>query len=503
MITADDVREQFSAGVPPISTPRSVGVPPMSGRRIARIPQTAHGPEGHATTKLRPLVLSTILFIQLLPASPEPAAGGVAINAHGRNAFARPMPKLSRETLRQFSVGNSFFNANWVIAPGVPDSRDGLGPFFHARSCSACHPFDGRGRPPEPGETMTGLLFRLGTPQSAGIPIYGHQLAPRAVPGLDPEGDIATTWTERCEKFPDGTERTLVAPDYAPKDWHYGPPPADLRLSPRLAPPVFGGGLIEAIPDDRLSQRADPDDADHDGISGRVNIVARREPDGSATKTIGRFGWKASVPSLRHQAAAALRDDLGITSRLAPDENYSAAQVERAGAFPRGIEGTSEFEATDKILDRLETYLRTLAPPARRNVDDATVRRGEILFASLRCAHCHLPEMQTGPSPPLSELAEKTFHPYTDVLLHDMGPLLADGRPDGEASGTEWRTAPLWGLGLLETVNGHTRLLHDGRARSAEEAILWHGGEADQSRQAYKALPLADREALLRFLDSL
>jgi CxxC motif-containing protein (DUF1111 family) len=433
----------------------------------------------------------------------QPAAGDVATHATGRDAFSRPIPGISRETRRQFSVGNSFFNDNWVIAPGAPASRDGLGPFFHARSCSACHPFDGRGRPPEAGETMTGLLFRLGTPHSPEIATYGHQLAPRAVPGLEPEGDVSIAWTERVETFPDGTERKLMAPTYAAKNWNYGPPPSDLRLSPRLAVPVFGGGLIEAVPEDALRRRSDPEDSDSDGISGRVNVVTNGDASGRVSTSIGRFGWKASVPSLRHQAAAALRDDIGITSRLAPGESFSAVQAEKAGVFPRGVEGDSTFEAADAILDRLETYLRTLAPPARRNVDDVVVRRGESLFAALRCATCHVPELKTGPVPAIPELAGKTFHPYTDVLVHDMGPRLADGRPDGGASGTEWRTAPLWGLGLLQAVNGHTRLLHDGRARDAEEAILWHGGEAESSREGYKALPRAGREAVLRFLESL
>jgi CxxC motif-containing protein (DUF1111 family) len=429
-------------------------------------------------------------------------AGGVATSVTGQTAFGQPLPNISRAHRHQFSVGNSFFNDNWVMAPASAGARDGLGPFFHARSCSACHPFDGRGKPPEPGELMTGLLFRLGTPEQSAIPVYGQQLSPRALPGLPPEGDVTISYRETGGEFADGARFTLLTPSYVPSNWRYGPPPADLRLSPRLAMPVFGGGLLEAVPESELLARADVDDADGDGISGRANVAEAWVSPQPSADVIGRFGWKANMPNLRRQIAAALGDDMSITNSFHPFENYTVDQSDVADKFARGGDG-GEYEASDKILDRLVTYLRTLAPPGRRNTDDPAVIRGERLFTSLRCAVCHVPEMKTGASTPLPELANQSFHPFTDLLLHDMGPGLADGRPEGLASGSEWRTPPLWGIGLLKTVNGHTRLLHDGRARHPEEAILWHGGEAETSRDAYKALPRADRDALVAFLNSL
>jgi CxxC motif-containing protein (DUF1111 family) len=322
------------------------------------------------------------------------------------------------------------------------------------------------------------------------------------LPGLAPEGDVAVTYREIAGEFADGTRYTLLEPSYTPKDWNYGPPPADLRLSPRLAMPVFGAGLLESVPAAALLARADPDDADGDGISGRANYGESWEPPSPSADIVGRFGWKAAMPNLRRQIATALGDDMSITSSFHPFENYTVDQADSAEKFPLGGNG-AEYEANDKILSRLVTYLRTLAPPARRDADDPAVIRGGQLFAGLRCAACHLPEMKTDTSAPLPELANQTFNPYTDLLLHDMGPHLADGRPEGLATGSEWRTAPLWGIGLLKTVNGHTRLLHDGRARNLEEAVLWHDGEAEKSRVAYKALPRGDREALIAFLNSL
>jgi CxxC motif-containing protein (DUF1111 family) len=261
-----------------------------------------------------------------------------------------------------------------------------------------------------------------------------------------------------------------------------------------VAPAVFGVGLLEAVPEAHILAAADPDDTDGDGISGRPNQVADVVNGGTS---LGRFGWKANVPSVEQQNAGAFHGDIGITSALFPDENCPPEQVACGSALSGGV---PELDAAK--LDRVTFYTRTLAVPARRDVGQPVTTEGQELFASLGCASCHLPELRTGESD-IAALSNQVIHPYTDLLLHDMGPGLADGRPDGEASGSEWRTAPLWGIGLVDTVNGHTRFLHDGRARNLSEAILWHGGEAQASADAFRASPARARDALIAFLESL
>jgi CxxC motif-containing protein (DUF1111 family) len=265
-------------------------------------------------------------------------------------------------------------------------------------------------------------------------------------------------------------------------------------MSPRIAPAVFGVGLLEAVPETEIVGHADPDDANGDGISGRPNRVRDVETDRLA---LGRFGWKANVPSVEQQNAGAFNADIGITSSVFPDTLCTEAQ-RACNAAPSG----GEPEVDDHKLGRVTFYTRTLAVPARRDVDDDDVRKGEELFRAAACSACHLPTLHTGDSD-IDALVDQTIHPFTDLLLHDMGPGLADRRPDGRASGTEWRTAPLWGLGLVEIVNRHTRLLHDGRARNLTEAILWHGGEAEAAKERFRRMSRDDRDALITYLESL
>jgi CxxC motif-containing protein (DUF1111 family) len=270
--------------------------------------------------------------------------------------------------------------------------------------------------------------------------------------------------------------------------------PATL-FSARIAPPVIGLGLLEAIPEADLLAHADPEDADGDGISGRANRVWDRRND---TTAMGRFGWKAGQPSLRQQNAEAFANDMGLTSHLVPTDSCSPAQHDCL-AMPNG----GDAEVSDSILDNVTFYTRNLAVPARRNVDDKQVLAGKSLFFQANCQGCHVAVFTTGAEAAEPELANQTIRPYTDLLLHDMGPGLADGRPEFLANGQEWRTPPLWGIGLTEAVNGHTQFLHDGRARNLMEAILWHEGEAAQSRDAVLAFDASQRAALLAFLNSL
>lgn len=425
----------------------------------------------------------------------ESRSGGEGTSeAADRNAFDNSARNLSNEQRRRFEVGDSFFTQNWVTAPASTDQRDGLGPLFNAQACSSCHLHDGRGDAdgPEPG-----LLFRLSVSDGdvlAHDPVYGDQIQDRSILGVDPEATVRRLYVDVEGQYDDGTPYTLRKPLHEFDDFAYGDISVDVMVSARLAPPVFGVGLLEAIPEQRILSLSDPDDVDGDGISGRPNYVIDLT-DGETV--LGRFGWKANVATVADQVAAAFNGDLGITSSVLPDDNCSEPQVECAAAVNGGTP-----EISDERLSDVAFYNRTLAVPARRNLDSPDVVAGARVFESLECGSCHTPRHETG-THEIDALVEQVIYPFTDLLLHDMGPDLGDGRPDGEASGTEWRTPPLWGIGLTETVNGHLNFLHDGRARSLEEAILWHGGEAQGARDGFTALDAAQRQQLIDFLNSL
>ena len=431
----------------------------------------------------------------------EKLGGETTAFSADRNAFSHSARNLTNEQRRTFEVGDSFFEQNWVTAPASTDARDGLGPTFNAQSCSSCHVLDGRAKPPEDqDDPERGLLFRLSMPDPEGggnpvpIPHYGEQLQDRAINGVEPEARFEVRYVELDGTFADGTEYTLLEPVYVFTDMAFGELPPYVMMSPRIAPAIVGMGLLEAIEESELIKLADPDDLDGDGISGRVNMVWDEEQQRTV---VGRFGWKANAGSLMQQAMTAFLEDIGITSFIHPVENCPSVQIECVMA-PNGGEPEIPKARAAKLL----LYARTLAVPAMRNIDDPIVRDGASLFLSAGCASCHAPTYTTG-SAVIDALSNQVIHPFTDLLLHDMGPGLADHRPDNLASGSEWRTPPLWGLGLLEAVNGHTRLLHDGRARNFSEAILWHGGEARGSRDSFLNMPKKERDALIAFLRSL
>ncbi len=432
--------------------------------------------------------------------SEELSGGDTTVFDATSHAFELPAANLGTRKRRDFASGNAFFNDTWVQAPSSTVGRDGLGPFFNARSCSGCHPQDGRGHPEEgpDGEPHMALLVRLSVPGESGPmphPVYGNQLQNRALPGISPEGRVRiySKWVRG--EYGDGESYVLSRPVYHFTDLAYGEFPEQIMTSPRVAPPVFGLGLLQAVSVETILALADPDDQDGDGISGRPNWIV---DEASGARTLGRFGWKANVRSIEEQIAAAFLGDIGITSSLFPEENITSTQT-AALEMPNG----GEPELDDVKLDRVNTYIHTLAVPARRNWTAPEVLRGKYLFNKVGCADCHIPKMETSQLEGFPELSRQTIRPFTDMLLHDMGPGLADGRPDGTATGREWRTPPLWGIGLTETVNGHSRFLHDGRAHSLSGAILWHGGEADVSLDAYKDLNVADRASLLAYLESL
>jgi CxxC motif-containing protein (DUF1111 family) len=458
-------------------------------------------------------------------------SGGIlSIADDTATAYLQPAVILDDPARRQFAEGHKLFNTRWVFY-WFEGGMWGRGPTSNADSCVACHQANGRGSPDAASGAGTAstlecsalpkdierdrlpqlackrveaapqsLVVRLSRPgaltQGGPVPHpdYGDQLQTFGVPRLLPaEGAVRVEWKEHAVTLPDGEIVALRAPLVRIDELGFGPLEDDILLSMRVAPALVGMGLLDAVPEDTLRGLASRDPVD--GIAGMANMVW----DVSAGKpAIGRFGLKANHPNLRQQIAAAFIGDIGLSTTLFPGQNCPPVQK-----LCREMMFAGNPEITEQRLAAMEAYLRTLAVPARRGVDDPLVARGERLFATARCSACHVPELRTGEYPAAPLLAHQVIRPYTDLLLHDMGEGLADHRPDFQASGTQWRTAPLWGLGLNAVVNGHTTLLHDGRARNFAEAILWHGGEAAVSREAFCAMPKADRDALLAFLASL
>lgn len=418
----------------------------------------------------------------------------------GSNAFLRPAPNLTNEESLQFFSGNGLFNQAWVEAPASTAGNDGLGPIFNARSCSGCHFKDGKGTVSEAGGPLVGLLFRLSIPggsntegHSRADPVYGGQLQDQGLPGVPEEGSVRIDWETVNGTYSDGAPYSLRKPIYTLEGLNYGPTADGLMVSPRLAPHMVGLGLLEAIPAAAIEALADPEDIDADGVSGRAQSHAT-----ASGPALGRFGWKADAVSIPQQVANAFAGDMGLTTPLNAVDDCTTAQ----SACTASTSGGSP-EVADTVFERVVLYSRTIAVPIRRAVGNPEVLEGRSLFYEVGCATCHTPSHKTGDFP-ITALAYQTIWPYTDLLLHDMGEELADGRPVGVASGREWKTPPLWALGLIGDVSGGTAsFLHDGRARSLEEAILWHGGEAQSAADRFKRLTATERSALIRFVEDL
>jgi len=440
------------------------------------------------------------------------SGGSATVKKSDQNAFSLPSANLSPVRRLDFSVGNSFFRSPWVIAPSTTTARDGLGPLFNTNACQNCHIKDGRGHPPEAGDTnAVSMLVRLSIPddpafadliQRNGVlpePNYGGQLQDMANPGVTPEGKVRVEYDALTVKFRDGTAVELRQPTLRITQLGYGPMHPETHVSARIAPPMIGLGLLEAIADEAVLANADPDDKNGDGISGRANWVW---DDAQQKVVMGRFGWKAGQPNLNQQNVHAFSGDMGLTTSLRRFDDCTPAQTDCLAA-PTGNGPDGEPEVSDNILRLVEFYTRNLGVPARRNVDDPQVLTGKNLFFQAGCQQCHAPSFKTRSDAAEPELANQEIRPYTDLLLHDMGDGLADNRTEFQATGREWRTPPLWGLGLTAAVNGHTQMLHDGRARNALEAILWHGGEAQAAQRQVLAFNAEQREALLAFLNSL
>jgi len=445
-------------------------------------------------------------------------AGGATVRARtNADAFSQPSGNISFDRELEFKVGNGLFRKIWVSAPSSTKASDGLGPLYNARGCQNCHIKDGRGHPPEgPEDNAVSMFLRISIPgdpeaEMAGIegyletlpdPVYGRQLQDFGTPGHKAEYKMQVTYEEIEVALSDGETAYLRQPTYHLTDLAYGPLHPDAMISPRIAPQMIGLGLLEAVPAADILALADPDDADGDGVSGRANIVWSPEFE---RPMLGRFGLKAGSPTIKHQSASAFSGDIGISNPLFPAPWGECAGAEAAcRAGPHGDDAAQDgFEVDGEGLDLVTFYSRNLAVPARRGEDEPEVLRGKEVFYATGCTSCHQPKFVTHRLEDQPEQSFQLIWPYTDMLLHDMGEGLADHRPEARAMGAEWRTAPLWGIGLTEQVSGTANFLHDGRARSVLEAILWHGGEAQPMRDAITMMPKADRDALIRFLESL
>jgi len=469
----------------------------------------------------RSLLPSVLLPVLLLAAGapaigedaaedPALSAGSFTIRRFDSHAFSEPAPVLTVKQRQTFMAGRSVFNRQWAAITSL-NGDWGLGPTFIADRCSACHINTGRGSPPaSPGEQLLSMLVRLSIPGAdvhggpKSHPSYGDQFQNRSMDGrnvdvayagepVPNEADLFLDWEEQTVAFSDGETMTLRKPKLRIENLKFGELGNDVLLSLRMTPPLVGIGFLDAVPEETMLSIAEKQRAQ--GFNGRPNRVWDAV---NKRMALGRYGWKANVPALKQQIAAAAIGDMGVNSNLFPEQNCPPVQTICARQLPGNFP-----EIIDHEIEALELWLQGLAVPARRDVNDPEVLRGAALFSSAQCAVCHVPDLKTGKFSKLPQLSDQVFHAYTDMLLHDMGEDLADGRPDFKAGPRDWRTPPLWGLGLSQTVSASSAMLHDGRARNVAEAILWHGGEAARSRDVFREMTKAERKALVKFVEAL
>jgi CxxC motif-containing protein (DUF1111 family) len=434
------------------------------------------------------------------------------------NAFSHSSENMSFERKLDFALGNALFKKIWVSSPSSTQSSDGLGPLFNSRACQRCHIKDGRGHPPtNADDNRISMLLRLGIPpqnaqqqqlisrsmnNTIAEPTYGGQLQDRSVAGLHSEGEFVIEYAEDVIELNGGELALLRKPQYRLTNLHYGAPHKALMISPRIAPQMIGLGLLEAINEKDILQQADPNDNNNDGISGKAQRVWSHEYN---KVMLGRFGHKAGMPTLNQQNQAAFNGDIGLATPLFPaaagDCTNKQANCQQS---PHGLSPQhDDLEVSQKMTDLVLHYSRNLAVPARRHVSKPDVLAGKALFYNSGCIDCHTPKYITPKKTLAIEQAYQLIWPYTDLLLHDMGEGLADNFSEAKANGQEWRTPPLWGIGLTPVVNGHSLFLHDGRARNLLEAVLWHGGEAKASKNKVVLMEPNERKQLLQFIESL
>lgn len=430
------------------------------------------------------------------------------------HTFSDPSASISFAKELEFKIGNGFFKKLWVSSPSSTLASDGLGPLFNSRSCQSCHIKDGRGHPPANSadsrnsmilglyqftgqeETDKGTVF-----QTVADPNYGSQLQDLSVAGIHAEGKLQILYRDLKRNTEDKNPTSLRYPTYKAAGLNYGPLDSDTSISARVAPQMIGLGLLEAIPSNDIIALADPHDLNDDGISGIARMVYSDEHE---QFLLGRFGYKADAPTIRQQSAKAMHTDMGLSNPLYPTQwgDCSDAQETCIYAPHGGDEMRDGFEVDEEGLKLLTFYSRNLGVPKRVNIDDPAILDGKSLFYGAGCASCHQPKFVTHRLVDQPEQSFQLIWPYSDMLLHDMGEDLADQGASNPLT-REWRTAPLWGIGMTEQVSGHSYFLHDGRAQNLSEAILWHGGEAQTSRDKFAAMEKNEKRNLLSFLRSL
>lgn len=440
--------------------------------------------------------------------SSELKPGGEATGRLNYRTFIMPVENVPRMAQLDFWDGFSFFRDPWVASPSITKDRDGLGPLFNARSCKTCHADGGRGRPSKHGEIAEpALLFRfLQANASKGDSRYGGQLQPLAIrlshekltKPVQGEAQVRVFYEEITGHYDDGETYTLRKPRYELGNLAYGPLDKGTYLSARYAPAIYGMGLLDAISGSDLLKLEDINDRDGDGISGKYNRVTDAV---SGEKRIARFGFKGLHTTLEQQVAGAFVNDIGITNPIFKEETCLAHQV--ACLQGASIDPVHVLDIPKKLHDLTVYMSQLVAVPPARDLQSRKAKQGRMLFYKLQCQQCHTPSFTTDTSYELKALAGQTIWPYTDLALHDMGEGLADKGIENQALGSEWRTPPLWGIGLQHRVQGFSAFLHDGRARTIEEAVLWHGGEAKPHQQAFKLLTKPQRDALLYFLEQI
>ena len=432
-------------------------------------------------------------------------------------SYSLPFPGMNPESKLNFAIGQSLFEKFWVPSPSSTTASDGLGPLFNARSCHSCHLKNGRGHLPKVGalgSSTPSFFIRLGlknvtqpahgeyTTATQPDPLYGHQLQTFSLAGLSPEGDYRIGRQSKSVTFSDGSQVVLSKPSYTWQNFSAGPLSTNTGISARVSPPLVGMGLLDAVPAQQLIALADPDDNNQDGISGKVNRVWDAQ---NQRWSIGKFGYKATQPTLNQQNQGAFNGDLGLSTPLFPNASgdCTARQIDCLNAPNGNSAHLSNLEIDAQQINLVNHYLATSMPPVMRNIHDERFEQGKATFLTLGCQSCHTPKLTTGQSNFSPLLSQRDFYPFTDLLLHDMGEGLASGMAEFDAQPREWRTAPLWGIGLSEQVSKRKGFLHDGRANTLEEAILWHGGEAENIIADYLTLSKHQRNTLIYFLESL
>ncbi|MCY4381122.1 MAG: thiol oxidoreductase [Proteobacteria bacterium] len=453
------------------------------------------------------------------------SAGDTTYLGHeSKNSFSHPSQNMPMTKRAEFLMGDSLFHRAWVSSPSSVTASDGLGPMFSARACSSCHVKDGRGHLPMTGDTTTrSVIVKLSQRISADIltkshkekklavvapePTYGWQFHDRSHPGVPSEGHFEIVFDH---KMISGSAKKLKRPRAVFRDLNYGPMVPDVTVSLRVAPPMIGLGLIEAISVDEIALRDDPHDLDGDGISGRMSLLSPHNYHKEII--IGRFGWKASQPSLSRQNLTAFFMDMSMTSVLhkpsAGDCTHKqTACISRAQAAVKDSVASDGHDISGTMADLILFYTQNLAPPKRLiaadHLEQQQILAGENIFYEIGCESCHRAHYKTSSNYSLKHLSSQEIFLYSDLLLHDMGPGLDDGYHEPHAYSYEWRTPPLWGLGYTKLINPKAGFLHDGRAQTIEEAILWHGGEAQAAQKSFTELSPKNRASLIHFLESL